>query len=476
MKNLTKILSILFIIIFTMSNICFATQAKTDSEKAKLEIVEDNICKIKINDYSKFEKRIIDYDLEKKELTIGLKVTNEAEKPLEKNSEIFLVIDNSLSMEDEIQTNLSRIKSVTDAAKDLATNLLKYDTVKLGIVKFSTGDNEGTISDATLLTKPTQDKNTILDSITSIVTSPLGARTNIDAGLQVAFNNFSNKENINKYIVLLTDGVPNTAVDGPTITYSKETAAKTRATLEKINKENITIFSVMTGVPNVKEPSSEKTYKTLAEEIFGTEELPFVGKFYYITDDQITNTITKTIYDNFVNPNENDITDLKIYDYFPDEIIENFNFEYVQEPNIGTVSKKINTDTKSILWTIPTLKPGETANLSYKLTLKPEIDTKILDEILDTNTKVVIINDNEQKESDDTPKVKVTLPKEPEPTPDPEPTPEPKPEPKPEPTPDPTPAPTPIPKAGIDNSIIIFSIIFFTITSIYFVIKIRKIK
>ena len=58
MKKLTKILSFLFIIIFTMSNICFATQAKTDSEKAKLEIVEDNICKIKINDYSKFEKRL----------------------------------------------------------------------------------------------------------------------------------------------------------------------------------------------------------------------------------------------------------------------------------------------------------------------------------------------------------------------------------------------------------------------------------
>ena len=474
MKKLSKILSITFILFFTVSSICNATTATANSEKTKLEIVEDNICKIKINDNSVFTKQIIDYDLEKKEITIGLKVSNNAEKPLEKDSEIILVIDNSTSMEDEVDEGISRLTAVTDAARSLAQSLLKYDTVKLGIVKFSTGENEGTITDATLLTKPTQNRDTVLDSITSITLKPLGIRTNIDAGLQVAVNSFSKNKDINKYVVLLTDGVPNTAVGGPTLTYSKETATKTIATLKDLEKENITIFSVMTGVPDVIETQSNKTYKELAEEIFGTEELPTVGKFYYIPDSQITYTITKTIYDNFVNPNENDLTNLVINDYFPDEIIENFDFEYVKKPNLGTASKKIDTKTKSIVWTIPTLKPGETANLSYKLTLKPEIDTKILDKILDTNTNVVITHDEDSdgKSSDDTPKVKVTLPKEPEP----EPVPEPKPEPKPDPIPDPTPAPTPIPKAGINETFIILGIIIFTILSIYFGIKLKKIK
>lgn len=53
-----------------------------------------------------------------------------------------------------------------------------------------------------------------------------GARTNIDAGLQVARNNFSTEGTLNKYLILLTDGVPNTAVGGPTMTYSGEVTTK----------------------------------------------------------------------------------------------------------------------------------------------------------------------------------------------------------------------------------------------------------
>ena len=448
MKNLNKILSILFIFIFifTISTVSFA--AIINSEKANLEIVENNICTININKFSEFEKKLLNYDLEKKELTLGLKVSNNAETILNTPSEVFLVIDNSLSMEEEVSSGETRIKAVTDAAKSLATDLLKYDTVKLGIIRFSTGDNEGTISDATLITKPTNSKDTVLNSISSIVNSNLGIRTNIDAGITLAYQNFS--DNIdNKFIVLLTDGVPNTTIGGPTLTYSGETTTRTLSKLKQIENSGINIFTVMTGVPNINEPTSGKTYKALAEEIFGTTTNTTSGKFYYIPDEQINKTITESVLNNFIDTSKNDLTNLKIYDYFPQEIIDNFDFDYVTNPNIGNVSTQIDLDNKCIIWTIDKLEPGETANLSYKLKLKQNIDSNILDKILNTNTKVDITAKEipETKTSDISPKIRVAE--------------------------KPNVAPTPIPQAGQDNFVFCF-IIIFVICSVYFIYKIKK--
>ena len=74
----------------------------------------------------------------------------------------------------------------------------------------------------------------------------MGPRTNIDAGLTLANQNFS-EDCQSKYIVLLTDGVPNTAVGGPTQTYSGETATKTRATLQNITEEGVHFKSHIDG-------------------------------------------------------------------------------------------------------------------------------------------------------------------------------------------------------------------------------------
>ncbi|MBR1802761.1 MAG: hypothetical protein IJ777_02165, partial [Clostridia bacterium] len=138
------------------------------------------------------------------------------------------------------------------------------------------------------------------------------------------------------------------------------------------------------------------------------------------------------------------VTTLKIYDYFPQEIIDNFDFEHVTTPNIGNVSSQIDLENKCIIWTIDKLEPGEVANLSYKLTLKHSINTDILSKILDTNTKVDITANqlDEKISSDVTPKIRITMTKLsiPEPLPKP-----------PEPTPEPDVAPTPIPQTGVNN-------------------------
>ena len=146
----------------------------------------------------------------------------------------------------------------------------------------------------------------------------------------------------------------------------------------------------MTGVPDVEEPSTGITYKELAQEIFGTTEEPTVGKFYYIPDSEIEKTVCETIFNDFSSVSKNTLTNLKIYDYFPQEIVDNFDFSYVTEPTKGTISSSIDLQNNLIVWTIDKLEPQENIIVSYKLTLKDKVNDKILGVVLNTNEKVEI--------------------------------------------------------------------------------------
>ncbi len=461
MKKLTKIALLFLISILVISTSVSA--AFVSSENASFEIVENNICTINITDKAVFEKKIIDYDIEKRELTIGLKVTNNVVLPLDKPSEIVLVIDNSRSMKNTISTGGIRMEAVIDSAKVLSSELLKLDTVNLSVISFSTGENRGTISDAELRTGLTNSKDVVLNAIDSIYddfidlienddpTSPVGVTTNIEAGVTLASSQFTgNCEN--KFIVLLTDGVPNVSIGSDRILYSGITATNTKNALLNIDNQGIQLLSMMTGLGDrIETAQTNRPFRELAEEVFGSPEDPTVGKFYNITDSEIEETISKVILDQLIAPQEEVLNNIDIYDYFPQDIVDNFDFEYVTSPNIGTVSPSIDLQNNVIVWHIDKLGYGEVATLSYKLKLKDKINEEISDVILDTNEKVDITTDNILDEdgqkviisSDVTPKVKVIL-KEPEP----EPTPVPKPEPKPEPPKDDTTAPNPIPQTG----------------------------
>lgn len=414
MKKLKKISCIILLVLLFCSSVFAAT---VSSEKAKLEIVENNICTINITDNAVFEKKIIDYDLDKKELTIGLKVTNNAVKPLDKPSEIVLVIDNSLSMDETIATGGSRMEAVADSAKLLATELLKLNTVKLSVVSFSAGEtNRGVLTDAKLRTALTNSKDTVMNAITEVSNDATGTQTDIEAGITLASQQFTGTCD-NKFIILLTDGVPNVSLGSNKIQYSGVTATNTKSALKKLENSGIQILSMMTGVTNAVDSQTGKSYKELAEEVFGTPEKPTVGKFYYITDSEIEETVSTTILNQLIAPEDGILTDIDIYDYFPQEIVNNFNFEYVTLPTIGTVSEDIDLQNNMIVWHIDSLGYGESDTLSYKLTLKDNIDEAIVGVVLDTNEKVDIttekvLDENGQKKiitSDVTPKVKVTL-------------------------------------------------------------------
>lgn len=174
--------------------------------------------------------------------------------------------------------------------------------------------------------------------------------------------------------------------------------------------------------PMVENGDRHMIYGELAEEIFGTVNNPTTEHFYFIDYDGLSTTVNGNIFDNITAVKDNTLKNIVIKDYFPQEIVDNFDFEYVTEPNIGTISEKIDLSDNSITWNIPQLAEGEVATVSYKLKLKEQYDTDIVDQILPTNANVDIdfetAEDKGNTYSDVSPKIRLiyeeVLPEEPD--------------------------------------------------------------
>lgn len=408
-----RILIMVFLVLILLANVSLASYSTV-----QMSVVEEPICTINLSDKAKFEKKLISKDLQNKEVTLQLQINN-TEEALKPTGEIMLVIDNSRSMLDPIsdEETTTRKSLVFESAKTLVTNLLKDNTkLKIGIVSFSTNEDiskEGTIEDAFLVSELSNNSSTLTSAITGIETN--GPRTDLQAGLNIAFNHFTDEQN-DKYIIILTDGVPNVAFDFGGNYYSNDVINKTKTELLNAKTKSINIITMLTGISDEDYiPMTDgKSFKEIISEVFGTETNPTVGKFYYITDNQIEKTITENIYKSLL-PVEKTLKNITIIDYFPEEIIKNFDFAYVTESNIGTISSTINTENNSITWTIPELKSGQTETVQYKLKLKENFDSSIINKILDTNKKVDITFDDfddvkQDKTSDVTPKLKLVEP------------------------------------------------------------------
>ena len=413
---------VLIILLITISSYTFAVNITSTNESTSnttegaskvtvFELVSDKSCTINLGDKGRFEKKVADFSATEKSITIQLSLVNtSAPSDVTKPSELFLVIDNSNSMvEHSTEAGVTRKETVIESASNLADTLFKaYPDLKIGVVSFSSKDGEeGTLADAKLEQSLTSDVTEVKNALANIETSN-GARTNIEAGLTIAEQNYTDQDNT-KVLVLLSDGVPNNDAHGNFATYSGEVATNTKAKLQELNNEGINILGAMIGLNGEEtEPTTQRTYQDLAEEIFGTPEQPTVGNFYYIQDQEIEETLNNTIVDILVPTPDTKLNNIVIKDYFPQTIIDNFNFEYVASPNIGDVSAEINKTDNSITWTIEVLNEDEVATLSYKLTLKDDFNREILDEILPTNENVdITYNEDGHVESDDSPTVRV---------------------------------------------------------------------
>ena len=203
-----KITLIVFLLLISMTSNVLATT------KVTMEIVEDNICKIELNEECTLEKKIINTQLEKHQITIQLKINNDS-KIIIPSGELMLVIDSSSSMNDIVEGETTRKDLVLESANKLVQGLLEANstTLKIGVVTFSSSSEKdengffitGTPADAQKVCDFTNDITALTNKISNI--EGVGQYTNLDAGIQLANEQFSD-DDTNKYMIILTDGLP----------------------------------------------------------------------------------------------------------------------------------------------------------------------------------------------------------------------------------------------------------------------------
>lgn len=365
------------------------------------------------NDQGYISKTIVDSNGETGEVTIELKLQNIKDSVKEKNivdgAEIILVIDQSGSMSYEALDGKKRGEVIREASKELVNNLYdEYNNIKVGVITFSNYSK--------VRCGLTDNKDDVISSIDSI-SFPINGSTNLKSGLKTAKNNFS-KDCANRIVIVLTDGLPTEGdVDEDErdevrdLTGDEKYAAVTKNELMELDGDGINIITMLTKIKANDEEEQEAS-EALVKKIFGTQESPTVGNFYYIDDADIEKVVTNDI--------SSDVSDIlsglkmenvKIVDYFPSDIMENFEFSYVGDPSIGTVSTSIDNETKTISWDVSSMEYGNTATVRYKLKLKDMNNEKMIDRVIATNEKVVLTYKVDKEYTvvlDSSPKIKLS--------------------------------------------------------------------
>lgn len=442
-----KVFTILFSIVLVLLVTCSMTFAAentsntqsniTNKADASMTLVEDNTCHITFGKYGEFEKKLIQINTEEKTIDIGLTIKNNAEILENKKADVVLLIDASESMNQNTINiggeEISRKQAVLNSAQTLVDKLFAVNPeIRIGIVEFATSTEtndqgytiEGTDKDAKIITSAlTSDKDTIANALNTVSKDVMGPRTNIEVGLDAAYSllETSNDSDVEKYIITLTDAIPNTARGVTMDTYSDATIVPTRNKVLELKENDVNLISMLIEMSDdeieISKEDPKPTYREVAERIFGSSTNPTAGSVYYVSDDEVEDTITNQIYDNLVQESY-DLTDIAIKDYFPQNIIDNFNYAQLTESNIGTVTAEVNKDDNSITWTIPSLAPGEVATFSYRLSLKDQFSSDIVGINLPTNENVEITYEENgtpgEAENDDSPIVALdVLPKDP---------------------------------------------------------------
>ena len=406
MKKYFKVTTLL-IVLLLLSSVCFAANPVAKGD-ATMSLVENNKVTTTFGKYGEFEKKMVQIDTTNKTIDISLTARNNQEIAEDKAGEVVLLVDTSNSMStNNVSVNgreMSRKDLVLDASEALIDKLLENnEDIKIGVVEFATSTDatkEGTDDDAKIVTETlTNDKDVLDEAVSTVREDVLGPRTDVEIGLDKAEELLatSDNEDANKYIVVLTDAVPNTA-RGVTIDfYTEASADPTKAKLIELQEKGINVISMLIDISEREiiitgrdENATFETYKDVANYVFGTETAPTAGPVYYISDNEVIDTVTNEIYEDLVPSNQYALTDIVIKDYFPQNIIDNFDFAYLTKPEIGNVSAQIDKNDNSITWTISELKPGEEATFTYRLTLKETFSSDIVGVNLPTNEDITI--------------------------------------------------------------------------------------
>ena len=408
-KTIYGILIALFIVLFTATSSFAANVQKAD---ATMSLVEDNVCNITFGQYGEFEKKMIECNTTDKYVDIKLTARNNAEKLEDKKANVVLLIDASRSMStNQVLINgerMTRKEAVLESAQTLVDKLLEANpNIKIGVVEFATSTEtddegytiEGTDLDAKTVTDElTNDADTIKAALNTVSTDVMGARTNLEVGLDAAnaLLQTNNDPDTEDYIITLTDAIPNTARGVVGDTYTDATRVPTKNKIVELGKDGVNLISMLIEMSDdeiaVSQEDPKPTYREVAEEIFGTATKPTSGEVYYVQDEEVEDTVTNKIYASLVQE-QYVLDNIVIKDYFPQNIIDNFTYAQLTESNIGEVTAEVNKEDNSITWTIPSLEPGEEATFTYRISLNSEFNEEIVGINLPTNENVQITYD-----------------------------------------------------------------------------------
>lgn len=406
LRNIVAV-AIIALIILTLNSNVLAADLKTT-----LNVIQKSSeTKYLESDQGFISKSIVDSNKDTGEVTIELKLSN-TKKDVDTtvDTEIFLVVDNSPSMDFVTSTGKTRKELVLNSASKLVTSI--FDTsskVTIGLIDFhgyGLFSGSASIYDATVRQKLTNNKETVLSAINKELERSTSSGTNIEAGLRTALKNFSTSAN-NKVVILLTDGIPNADINGnyehSDITSEKGISIQdsTKQSILDLKAAGIYTITMLTGMSetdgNTDKNGNEYTDANTIEEqlvaaeiVFGTTDNPTADKYYLVSNLNINEIITKDILRDVKNKIQNPINTVKIVDYFPKDITDNFEFSYVGKASIGTASEKIDTKNNTIEWNVGTLKGDEVATLKYKLKIKDMKNSNLLNKTISTNEKVVL--------------------------------------------------------------------------------------
>lgn len=315
----------ILVFLFTMTGI-----VKAAKEKTKLEIVRTaSETKQLENKQGSISKTIVDSSPESGEVTVELKLAN-TKKDTETAStgaEVFLVVDNSPSMDFVTSTGETRKEIILESATKLVESIFATSSdVKVGLIDFHGRGLFDFISlgNATVRQELTTNKSEVLTAIQEQLERDTKTGTNIEAGLLKAQDEFS-EDCTNRIIVLLTDGIPTCCVTGTvragndvTTEESLKVQENTKQTILDLKADGIYTISMLTGMSESdgNTDKNETVYEEVntleeklaaAERIFGTQSNPTADRYYLVKNTDVNMIITKDILKDVINKIQNPI-------------------------------------------------------------------------------------------------------------------------------------------------------------------------
>ena len=438
-------------LIFSLISVMIPVYASND---VALNIVQKaSETKYLENDQGYISKTIVDSDSEKGEVTVEVKLSNTSKESVNEkrfdNSEIFIIVPEYTNaqenekltyvetIEEKIFAKNSKTKigvigiqgTISDNSYDEKGNLITGKKDQSGV--------NGTADNAECIVELTQDISNFKTKLRKMNGEKVIYYPNVQAAIRLAKNSFSDKTN--KILISLYDNVPNISIGtNSNITYgglfsqyeTAEEAAKahleelvtnTKSEILSLKDSNIDFillrpddtgfdrkfYSTTTG-----ELICSIDGKPYADNLYGTLEKPTYGKMYSLNNESLEKIVTENIYQDIMEKVRTPIKTIKLVDYFPEEIVKNFDFSYVAKPNIGTVSEKID-EKNTITWNIEKLEANEVATLQYKLKIKDmSKNSPIYNKEIATNEKIVLTyKDSNEKDYEVTltssPKIKL---------------------------------------------------------------------